>query len=459
MGNYFAKLAISLAQSTGRADRVSDQKPDQAADPDTISEGVQDQATQTDAVSDVAEDQAIEPDTASEDGEEGKDAYRPGGFHPVYIGDVFNDRYKVLNKIGYGQYSTVWLVKDLQASGDGPSVFRALKVLSAICYGQGHDTFEKEILTHLRDGDRDQLGYNYVCHLIEDFEHQGPNGTHTCLVFELMGETLRSFGVWFSEHMIPPAIMHRFAIQLVLALDFAHEHDVIHTDIKPDNIFVKFRDHSLIESGYLKDVPIPEQDREETQYCPVPSQPLRGYYFDTEDNRADQFDIALGDWGVSSWTTKHLCETIQPVALRSPEVLIGAPWSASTDWWNLGAVLIEIFRAVRMFDGGVPPDGHYELKEHLTEIVDLLGPFPKALLEKGDPDIVRDLFDEEGCIKDADQYEGPGLESEAYLPGLSQLMKADFASFLELMMKMDPEERPSAMDLLRHPWLNAVRSK
>lgn len=46
--------------------------------------------------------------------EEGKSKYRPGGFHPVYIGDVYNDRYKVVNKIGYGVYSTVWLVKDLK---------------------------------------------------------------------------------------------------------------------------------------------------------------------------------------------------------------------------------------------------------------------------------------------------------------------------------------------------------
>ncbi|KAJ4171630.1 hypothetical protein NW754_013401 [Fusarium falciforme] len=460
MGNFFAKLLPPLTLPADQADRVPDQQSDQAPQLDTISEDAEDQGTQPDTVLAGLEVQAVQHDGASEGVEEGKAAYQPGGFHPVYIGDVFNDRYKVLNKIGYGQYSTVWLVKDLQArsSGDGPSVFRALKVLSAVCYGQGYDTFEKEILTHLRDGDRDQLGYNYVCHLIDDFEHQGPNGTHTCLVFELMGETLRSFGVWFSEHMIPPSIMHRFAIQLVLALDFAHEHGVIHTDIKPDNIFVKFCDHSLIESDYLKEVPIPEQDREETQYCPVPSHPLRGYYFDPENTRVDQFDIALGDWGVSSWTTKHLCETIQPVALRSPEVLTGAPWSASTDWWNLGAVLIEVFRAVRMFDGRVPPDGHYELKEHLTEIVDLFGPFPKALLEKGNQDIVSELFDEEGRVKDAKPYEGPGLESEDYLPGLSLERKAEFASFLELMMRIDPEKRPLAMDLLRHPWLNAVRS-
>lgn len=321
------------------------------------------------------------------------------------------------------------------------------------------------------------MGYDYICHLLDDFEHQGPNGTHMCLVFELMGETLRSFGVWFQEHMIPFPVMHRFAIQLVVALDFAHEDGVIHTgmymtfrskrnyldqtdyklDIKPDNIFVKFRDYSLIESGYLLEVPIPQQDREETQYCPVPSQPLRYHYFnEADDARVDEFDIALGDWGVSSWTTKHLCETIQPVALRSPEVLIGAPWDESTDWWNLGAVLLEVFRAVRMFSGRVPPNGDYELKKHLIEIVDLFGPFPKAFLEKGNQEIVRDLFDEEGRIKDAAPMNRPGLSSEAFMPGLSQESRKEFAEFLELLMKVDPEQRPSAMDLLRHPWLDAV---
>lgn len=45
--------------------------------------------------------------------EEGRDAYQSGGFHPVFIGDVYADKYEVMSKIGYGRYSTVWLVKDL----------------------------------------------------------------------------------------------------------------------------------------------------------------------------------------------------------------------------------------------------------------------------------------------------------------------------------------------------------
>ena len=39
--------------------------------------------------------------------------YRPGGFHPVCLGDTFKDgRYKIYDKLGWGGFSTVWLAKD-----------------------------------------------------------------------------------------------------------------------------------------------------------------------------------------------------------------------------------------------------------------------------------------------------------------------------------------------------------
>ena len=50
-----------------------------------------------------------------DDIEEGRSAYAHGRFHPVYIGDVYHGRYQVINKLGYGSYSTVWLVKDLKS--------------------------------------------------------------------------------------------------------------------------------------------------------------------------------------------------------------------------------------------------------------------------------------------------------------------------------------------------------
>jgi serine/threonine-protein kinase SRPK3 len=47
--------------------------------------------------------------------EESISGYRPGGYHPVSLGDTFkNGRYKVYHKLGWGGYSTVWLAKDSQ---------------------------------------------------------------------------------------------------------------------------------------------------------------------------------------------------------------------------------------------------------------------------------------------------------------------------------------------------------
>ena len=39
--------------------------------------------------------------------------YRPGGYHPVTLGDAFkNDRYKTFHKLEWDGYSTVYLVWD-----------------------------------------------------------------------------------------------------------------------------------------------------------------------------------------------------------------------------------------------------------------------------------------------------------------------------------------------------------
>jgi serine/threonine-protein kinase SRPK3 len=44
---------------------------------------------------------------------EPRDRYVVDGYHPVGLGDVFNKRYVVLGKLGFGKYSTVWLAQDL----------------------------------------------------------------------------------------------------------------------------------------------------------------------------------------------------------------------------------------------------------------------------------------------------------------------------------------------------------
>jgi len=53
-----------------------------------------------------------EEESSTESEDEGQDGYVKGGYHPVNIGEVFNRRYTVVRKLGWGHFSTVWLAKD-----------------------------------------------------------------------------------------------------------------------------------------------------------------------------------------------------------------------------------------------------------------------------------------------------------------------------------------------------------
>ncbi|KAK1144165.1 hypothetical protein N8T08_005829 [Aspergillus melleus] len=46
------------------------------------------------------------------DGTESLEKYRPGGYHPVMIGDILHGRYRIVDKLGFGGYSTIWLAQD-----------------------------------------------------------------------------------------------------------------------------------------------------------------------------------------------------------------------------------------------------------------------------------------------------------------------------------------------------------
>jgi len=53
-------------------------------------------------------------DNASKYEEETLKWYSPETFLPVRIGEVFNHKYQVVGKLGFGGYSTVWLCRDLE---------------------------------------------------------------------------------------------------------------------------------------------------------------------------------------------------------------------------------------------------------------------------------------------------------------------------------------------------------
>lgn len=54
--------------------------------------------------------------------------YKPGGYHPVAIGDLLgtDNRFRVVQKLGHGGYATVWLCHDMFTRK-----WRAIKIMAA----------------------------------------------------------------------------------------------------------------------------------------------------------------------------------------------------------------------------------------------------------------------------------------------------------------------------------------
>ena len=173
--------------------------------------------------------------------EEDLDRYRPGGYHPVHLGDVFNDRYTVVHKLGYGQYSTVWLARDLRCAVNSqyegmdlklPRVNRhvALKVSTTESYGGEKDIYELSILQHIKTANTDHPGYKHVICLLDEFRHAGPHGVHVCLVFDVMGEDLVALVRRYPDRKLPVYLVKQIARQLLLGLDYLHRScKVVHT--------------------------------------------------------------------------------------------------------------------------------------------------------------------------------------------------------------------------------------
>ncbi|KAJ6244956.1 hypothetical protein M0813_20661 [Anaeramoeba flamelloides] len=179
---------------------------------------------------------------------ENPDEYCKGGYNPTKVGDIFKERYKALIKIGWGYFSTVWLVEDLKYGGKmvrtkaGKIVMKekylALKIVKSSKIFAQVAIDEIKILFKCAMNDPEDK-FNIV-RLTDHFTHKGPNGRHICMVFEFLDQNhLLSFLKKHSNDGLPINIVKQITKQTLIGLHHLHSRcKVIHTDIKPENIMI-----------------------------------------------------------------------------------------------------------------------------------------------------------------------------------------------------------------------------
>lgn len=150
--------------------------------------------------------------------------YRKGGFHPLHIDDVLHSRYRVVNKLGYGAYATVWLVDDLK---EGRCA--ALKILAAEV---SKPVSEVAVLHHLKrrqSKNADSTPQDFLMQFWDDFEIEGPNGTHQCIVTEVLGPSIGTdVDEIYNEEWYPINIAKELVAQVIRAVAYLHSCGVVH---------------------------------------------------------------------------------------------------------------------------------------------------------------------------------------------------------------------------------------
>ncbi|XP_028824351.1 SRSF protein kinase 3-like [Denticeps clupeoides] len=351
--------------------------------------------------------------------------YCSGGYHPVQIGDIFNKRYRVLSKLGWGYFSTVWLCLDCRS---GQRV--AVKVLKS---GTGFTQAGQDEVTLLRCASGPRVHHphsRHIVQLLDEFKIVGVNGIHLCLVLELLGPDLRCWLVCFGNPGLSLNCVKRIIIQVLEGLDYLHTCcKIIHTDIKPENILLNLELLSQQDS-------FQEDNRAETQKV-----------------RPEKITVKLADLGSSCWVYKHFCEKIQTRQYRSLEVLLGSEYGPPADIWSVACMAFELITGDSLFE---PKAGRcFSVEEdHIAHITELLGKIPVMVALSGKYSY--NYFNHRGNLRRISVLRPWGLYDvlvEKYHFLLDEALL--FSDFLLRMLDFSPKKRATAAQCLRHPWLSS----
>lgn len=89
---------------------------------------------------------------------------------------------------------------------------------------------EIKLLQRIISSDPSHPGRRHVIGFLDHFRHKGPNGSHVCMVFEVLGENLLGLIRRHQNKGVPMHMVRQIAKQILLGLDYMHRQcGVIHT--------------------------------------------------------------------------------------------------------------------------------------------------------------------------------------------------------------------------------------
>lgn len=408
---------------------------------------------------------------------ESLEKYRISGYHPVAIGDRLKDgRYEIVDKLGHGGYSTIWIARDTHST----SRYVAVKV----CISDNTATSqEKEITQKLLRADDKRA--SMILPILDEFALDGPNGRHPCIVTPPARMSIAAAKSASHGHNIFPLPTARaIAAQMVHAVAFCHAQGVVHGDLHAGNVLLRFADgddiHALSRTAFYERFgePYMEQVQRIGGECEgeeasagVPTHGVVPAWLGCrpEEVTPPESAILLADFGESyvpsaSAPQRTYCNA--PLHVRPPEARFATGELAfPADVWALACVIWEVFGGGgSLFGSAFFPSGD----KLCQEWVHVLGRLPGGWWGAWDGEFRRGLFTDDGSPrhdrKDHFRSCAPGLggrfdamvqepRREEGAQEVSDEEKEALLRMLGAMLVYEPAGRLSAEGVLCTEWM------
>lgn len=339
------------------------------------------------------------------------------GYYKVILGELLEGRYHIQSNLGKGMFSGV--VRALDTKDDE---LVAIKIIrnneTMIKAGQK----EMDILQKLADADPDDK--KHLIRLKRSFTHKG----HLCMVFENLSinlrEVLKKFGRDIGIHL---KAVRSYAQQIFLGLSLMRKCNILHADLKPDNILVN-------------------EARNMLKVCDLGS-------------AADASENEITPYLVSRF-------------YRAPEIILGMPYDFAIDMWSIGCTLFELYTGKILFTGRTN-------NQMLRSIMECRGKFSLKMLKKAEFGAVH--FDDQNLnfrsmerdkITGRDvvkliNFQKPTRDLKSRLIAVaaagagkqplpdSELKEINlFADLLDRCLALNPEKRITPSEALKHPFIH-----
>lgn len=434
--------------------------------------------------------------------------YRPGGHHPVVLGDFLGEdnRFQVWHKMGQGTYGLVWLCRDL-AEGK----FCAVKVLRDDLSKHADKLPDFKIGKLLGGVSAKEAWENHIVMPLDTFTQRGPNGEHLCIIMPLLGPSITESRT-YNWNNLP--FLKDICFQLVEGVSFMHNHGLCHGDFRPSNILFKTTLGDLTEEEMGIYLPPPRRyeivmagEYDNVPKCGphAPEYAVEPLYL-TLDDECITKAIAIIDFGSAFEVGHPTKQSAIPDKYASPECQreVGSQPNIGIDLWALGCTMTEVLCGVSPFEfagrfsfeeleaklGPVPEPhrtkfvescegGHssYRLHDtsnpaiHLLWDTEMLEKRRKKTFEKfGTEDMLHDTLCHEAVQFHPDVFREPPktISQEVYRePVLPEIegtepgaikRRLDLAAIpgavdlLRQVLRWLPEDRVAANILLEHEW-------